>query len=95
MNAASLREEIVARLAPLAPQSVELTDESDRHAGHRGANEHATRTGATEGTHFSLKVAARAFAGRSVLERHRMIYRLLGDLMHRRIHALAIEAKEV
>ena len=34
-----------------------------------------------------------AFAGKNTVARHRMIYDALGDLMHRDIHALAIQAR--
>lgn len=77
---AAIRE----RLAALDPQSIELLDESDRHAGHAGAS--------AGGGHFRLTVVSRRFAGRDKLARHRMIYAALGPLMQREIHALAINA---
>ena len=77
---AAIRE----RLAALDPQSIELLDESDSHAGHAGA-----RAG---GGHFRLTVVSHRFAGRDKLARHRMIYAALGPLMQREIHALAINA---
>ena len=42
------------------------------------------------GDHFSAIVVASAFAGKSLLDRHRMVYAALGELMHREIHALAL-----
>jgi BolA protein len=80
-----LAAEIRARLAPLAPESLELIDESGAHVGHEGA-----RGG---GSHFRLTVVARCFSGRNKLARHRMIYAALGDLLRRDIHALAINAR--
>ena len=79
--AATIRE----RLACLDPVSVELQDESGRHAGHEGA-----RSG---GSHFRLAIVSGRFSGKNKLERHRMIYAALGTLMHREIHALAINAQ--
>lgn len=50
----------------------------------------ADSTGA--GDHFEVHVIAAAFAGKSLLEQHRMIYGALGDLMSR-IHALALRTE--
>ena len=69
-------------LAALEPESVELSDDSARHAGHPGA-----RSG---GGHYQLTVVSQHFAGKSRLERHRMVYAALGTLMQREIHALAL-----
>lgn len=71
-------------LSALDPQSVELFDESDRHVGHAGA--------ASGGGHFRLIIVSPHFSGLDKLKRHRMIYSALGPLMHREIHALAIQA---
>ncbi len=76
--------EIRARLATLAPQHLEVLDESALHAGHAGA-----RGG---GGHYRLTLIAPAFSGQSGVARHRLIYQALGDLMQRRIHALSITA---
>jgi BolA family transcriptional regulator, general stress-responsive regulator len=79
-----LSAEIRERLAALEPRSVELFDESGRHVGHAGA--------AAGGSHFRLVVVSPRFSGLDKVERHRMIYAALGTLMHREIHALAIQA---
>ena len=79
-----LHQAIRERLAALEPQSLDLLDESDRHAGHAGA--------AAGGSHFRLTIISPRFAGHDKLARHRMIYAALGPLMHREIHALAIRA---
>ena len=70
--------------AALAPQNLEITDESAQHAGHAGAK--------SGGGHYALVVVSSNFAGKSLVERHRMIYDALGDAMHREIHALSIKA---
>ena len=80
----NVAEEIKRRLAALAPSTVEIEDESALHAGHEGA-----RSG---GGHYRLRIVAPAFAGKTTLERHRMVYDALGTLMHREIHALALRA---
>lgn len=79
-----LPEAIRERLAALDPQSLELLDESGRHVGHAGA--------AAGGSHFRLVIVSPRFTGLDTLERHRMVYSALGNLMHREIHALAIRA---
>ncbi|WP_374327721.1 BolA family protein [Azonexus sp.] len=73
------------RLAALAPQSLTIADESHRHAGHAGAS--------GGGGHFRVDIVAAAFSGKNTLVRHRLVYDAAGDLMHHRIHALAIRAQ--
>jgi len=72
------------RLAPLAPDTLEVFDESHEHAGHAGAKE--------GGGHYQLVIVSREFAGKTALARHRLVYQALSDLMPRQIHALAIQA---
>ena len=67
------------------PQHIELTDESHLHAGHAGARPEGE-------THFRLSIVSDAFAGRSRVERHRMINQVLADDLATRVHALAISA---
>ncbi len=76
--------EMKQRLAALAPEHIEIVDESALHAGHAGA-----RSG---GGHYQLTLIAAAFAGQNIVARHRAIYQALGDLMNTRIHALSITA---
>lgn len=70
--------------AALAPEHLEIIDESAKHAGHEGA-----RTG---GGHFQVTVVSASFSGKSLLERHRLVYAALGDAMQSEIHALSIKA---
>ena len=81
-------QEIQRRLvAALAPQSVEVIDDSDDHSGHAG------HSGAGE-SHFTVKLVAASFEGQSRVERQRAVYAALGDLMAPdRVHALVIEAQ--
>ena len=80
----NLAVEIHKRLAALAPESIELQDESGQHAGHAGA--------ASGGSHFNLVIVSAQFAGLGTLARHRKVYEVLGPLMKQHIHALAIRA---
>ncbi len=77
-------EAMQARLAALDPLSVEIIDESARHAGHAGARE--------GGGHYVLHIVSARFAGKNTVARHRMIYSALGEMMKREIHALKIQA---
>ena len=78
-------EEIIReRLARLAPESLEVFDDSRAHAGHAGAKD--------GGGHYQLVIVSREFAGKNAVARHRLIYEALSDLMPKRIHALAIRA---
>jgi len=76
--------EIKARLAGLEPQRIDIIDESARHAGHAGAK--------GGGGHYRLTVVSATFSGLGRLERHRLVYQALGDLMQGRVHALSITA---
>lgn len=67
----------------LRPARLAIEDESHRHAGHAGARPEGE-------THFRLTVVAEAFAGKSRVERQRMVYAALKDLMATRIHALSL-----
>ena len=67
------------------PESLTVIDESHLHAGHAGA-----RPGGE--THFRVSVASMAFAGRSRVERHRMVNSALADELAGSVHALAINA---
>ena len=69
----------------LAPSRLELVDESALHAGHAGARPEGE-------SHFRLLVVSDRFENRGRIERQRMIYQILGDLMTTDIHALSIKA---
>jgi BolA protein len=68
-----------------APSTLEVRDDSHRHAGHAGAKDGRG--------HFDVVIASPVFAGMSPLARHRAIYTALGDLMVTDIHALSIHAE--
>lgn len=66
------------------PLELDIIDESHKHAGHASAG------GAG---HFAVHVVSAAFAGKSPIERHRMVYASLNELMPNEIHALSIRAE--
>ena len=71
--------------AALTPQSLEVVDDSARHAGHAGARDGRG--------HFNVDIVSDAFAGLAPLARHRRVYAALGDMMETDIHALSIRAR--
>ena len=79
---AALETQVRQRLAALAPETLELADESHLHVGH----------GAT-GAHLRLRIVSARFAGMNPLQRHRLVYAALGELVGSEIHALGIEAR--
>ena len=67
-----------------APESLDIDDDSHKHAGHEGAKGGLG--------HFSVSIVSAHFNGMRVLARHRAIYAAMGDMMQTDIHALAIDA---
>ncbi len=82
-----MKESITATLkAALSPQTLDVIDESDQHAGHGGWREGET-------THVRVRITSAAFAGKSRVEAHRMVNALLSGEFAAGLHALAIDAK--
>ena len=79
--------EMLSRLdSALSPTHVVLTDDSEKHRGHGGYNPSGE-------SHFTLEIESEAFVGKSRIERQRMVYKALGELMRERVHALQIRAR--
>ena len=70
--------------AAFSPKSLEIIDDSHKHAGHAGA-----KTGMG---HFTVSIVSDRFSGTNLLQRHRMVYEALGEMMETDIHALSISA---
>ncbi|MDO9212966.1 MAG: BolA family protein [Methylococcales bacterium] len=68
----------------IKPDTLEIIDNSAAHAGHAGA-----RSG---GGHYNVTIVAEMFEGKSLVQRHQLIYQALGDMMKQQIHALGINA---
>ncbi len=68
----------------LNPVKLEIVDESAKHAGHAGA--------ASGGGHFIVTIVSTAFENKSLIQRHRLVYDAVDDIMHSEIHALSIQA---
>ena len=77
--------EIKSRITDaLNPTELEVIDNSSAHAGHAGMQ--------SGGGHYHVIVVAEAFAEKSLVQRHQLVYQALGDMMKQEIHALGIDA---
>jgi BolA protein len=79
---AMIRERLTRELQPVA---LEIIDESAKHAGHAGA--------ASGGGHYIVTIVSPVFENKTLIQRHRLVYDAVGDMMHSEIHALSIQAK--
>ena len=68
----------------LQPLCLEIIDNSAAHAGHEGV-----RSG---GGHYQVTIVAELFENKTLVQRHQLVYKALGDLMKHEIHALGINA---
>ena len=78
-------ERIRVALQILEPSSLQVIDESHKHAGHEGARDGRG--------HFAVEIISETFVGLVPLERHRRVYEALGTMMQTDIHALSIRAR--
>ena len=79
---ANIREKLIIGLRPTR---LDVINESELHAGHRSSP-------GTGESHFRVLIVAEAFAGKSRVERHRMVNDVLADEVGKRVHALALNA---
>jgi len=80
----STQQKLEQALQRLAPIHLQVIDDSHLHAGHAGN---------TGGGHFSVFIVSDAFAGLSLIKRHRLVYDAAAELLPSAIHALSIQAK--
>ena len=71
-------------LAKLEPVDIQIEDEGHLHVGHAGSK---------SGGHFKLYIVSDCFRDMTHINRHKLIYETLSDLMKTDIHALSIKAK--
>lgn len=69
-------------LQTLTPTYLEVIDDEQHHIGHRHEGD----------GHFTVTIVSPQFSQHSLVERHRMVFAAVGDLMHTSIHALSIRA---
>ena len=85
MNPKVRKAEIIKRLNDaFEPETLGVEDESYLHKGHEGAKDGRG--------HFRVLIIAEAFTGKNLIDRHRMIYNALDEMMRIDIHALSIDA---
>jgi BolA protein len=80
-RAAAIRERLNHALEPLR---LDVTDDSHLHIGHAGAKDGKS--------HFHVRIVTPRFTGLSRVQRHRLVYAALGELLSTDIHALGIDA---
>ena len=85
VHTAAIEQQLIARLQPT---HLEVIDESADHAGHTGANAEGF------GTHFRVRIASPAFAGKTRVAKHRLVYDALQIFIDQGLHALAIDITE-
>jgi BolA protein len=77
-----MREKLIVALRPTR---LDVVNESHLHAGHSSSP-------GTGESHFRLLIVSDAFAGKSRIERHRLVNDALRDELKGGVHALAIKA---
>jgi BolA protein len=85
VHAAAIEHQLKIKLQPTY---LEVIDESADHAGHMGANPEGF------GTHFRVRIASTAFAGKTRVARHRLVYDAMQNFIDQGLHALAIDILE-
>ena len=81
-----IADRIRNKLAVLQPIVLELVDQSEAHRGHAG-----WRDGGE--THFDLTVVSAAFAGKTRVQRQRLVLGALKEEFEAGLHALSIQAR--
>ncbi|PPD32617.1 MAG: BolA family transcriptional regulator [Methylomonas sp.] len=80
MTATTIRQKLEE---VLKPDLLEIIDHSAAHAGHAGNK---------GGGHFNITIVSEQFEGKTLVQRHQLIYAIMGDMMKEEIHALGINA---
>ncbi len=70
----------------LNPNQLDVIDESSQHFGHVGWKEGVV-------THIKIDIIADSFNGLSKVQRHKVIYQILGSEINNGLHAVRISAK--
>jgi BolA protein len=81
---ANMTDRLRAKLeAALSPLSLDIEDESAKHAGHAGAREGGE-------THFRIRIVSQSFAGMNRVQRQRKVYAAVAEELAERVHALSL-----
>ena len=65
---------------------IEIIDDSAKHAGHKQNS---------GGGHYNAFIISDSFEGKSLIQRHRMVYDALGEMMTNDIHAFSMKTLTV
>jgi BolA family transcriptional regulator, general stress-responsive regulator len=68
------------------PTRLDVINESHQHAGHRNSP-------GTGESHFRVLIVSARFAGKSRLQRHRLVNEALAAELAGKVHALALEVR--
>ena len=79
------KEKIKQRLDVLNPQKLEIIDQTELHRGHKGVDDSAQET------HLLIRISATGLEGKSIVEKHRLIKRILCEEFKEGLHALSIK----
>ena len=82
VRTATIEQQLITKLQPT---HLQVIDESADHAGHAGANAEGF------GTHFRVRIASPAFAGKTRVAKHRLVYDAMQNFIDQGLHALAID----
>ena len=85
MNAERVKRIRTCLVGALAPDEIEVRDDSAAHAGHAGA--------ATGKGHFSVFLRSECFAGKSLVEQHKLVHAALASELGKAIHAVKIKTR--
>jgi BolA protein len=80
MTATTIRQKLEEALKT---DLIEIIDHSAAHAGHAGNK---------GGGHYNVTIVSEQFEGKTLVQRHQLIYAIMGDMMKEEIHALGINA---
>lgn len=80
------KKQIIAKLASLEPEIIDLIDRSHEHA-HHSSNPNPQQ----QGTHFDLTIKSRLLENKSRIQQHKIINRLLESEFKNGLHALSIK----
>ncbi|KAH9047857.1 bola-like protein, partial [Lactarius hengduanensis] len=73
----------------LQPSVLTITNDSWQHRHHAAMRDQ----GGNGETHFSVRVVSEEFMGKTMMQRHRMIYAALSEELKNGLHALTLNTK--
>lgn len=85
-----VEQKIIKKLLTLNPESVKVFNDSSKHSHHEGM------IGASnvKESHFRIEIISPEFSGKTLPNRHRLIYNLLQEEINiDKVHALQLKTK--